>query len=195
MAKVRERIDERLRKFISAQPMFFVGTAPSGADGHVNISPKGMAGTFVVLDDLRVAYLDFTGSGAETISHLRDNGRIVIMFCAFQGAPNIVRLHGRGEAVVPADPRFAELLAAFPDAPEPRGVRAVIVVDVTRVSDSCGYAVPLMTHEGDRDILLSWTATRSDDALARYRTTRNATGIDGLPALPPPAPDGARVDG
>lgn len=183
MGKVYDRIDGRLREFIQAQPMFFVATAPSGADGHVNLSPKGMSGTFAVLDERRVAYLDYVGSGAETVAHLRDNGRIVIMFCAFAGPPNIVRLHGRAEAVPVTDPRCAGLLDAFPDAPERRGVRTVIVVDVTRVSDSCGFAVPLMSFQGDRDLLLEWTARRDDEALREYQATRNASSIDGLPAL------------
>src|SRR5689334_12298091 len=115
--KLHERIDQRLREFIDAQPMFFVATAPAGTDGHVNVSPKGGAGTLVVLDPLRVAYLDYTGSGAETIAHLRDNGRITLMWCAFAGPPNIVRVHGTGRAVLPTDPDFDPLLAAF-DAPE-----------------------------------------------------------------------------
>src|SRR3954471_16192315 len=110
--KVHERIDGRLREFIVSQPMFFVATAPSGPDGHVNVSPKGMAGTFAVLDELRVAYLDFHGSGAETAAHLRENGRITLMFCAFDGAPNIVRLYGTGRVVPAGDPGYAGLLAS-----------------------------------------------------------------------------------
>jgi len=183
VGKVYDTIDGRLREFILAQPVFFVSTAPSGRDGHVNLSPKGVSGTFLVLDERRVAYLDFTGSGAETIAHLRDNGRIVVMFCAFAGPPKIVRLHGHGEAVLTGDPRFAELLAGFGEAPEQRGARAVIVVEVSRISDSCGYGVPLMSYAGDRDVLLEWTARRSNQALADYQATRNATSLDGLPAL------------
>jgi hypothetical protein len=186
MAKLHERIDGRLREFILAQPVFFVATAPSGVQGHVNVSPKGTAGTFAVLGDHRVAYLDFTGSGAETTAHLRDNGRIVVMFCAFQGPPSIVRLHGRGEAVPADDARCGDLLAAFPDAPGLRGLRSVIVVDVTRVSDSCGFSVPLMTYAGDRTLLRDWTARRTDQALIEYRATHNASSVDGLPGLPGP---------
>ena len=114
MGKVHEKIDGRLRAFIEAQPMFFVATAPSGPDGHVNVSPKGIAGSFVVLDEHTVAYLDLTASGAETIAHLRDNGRITLMFCAFQGPPNIVRLHGRGRFVTLYDEGFDELVRAVP---------------------------------------------------------------------------------
>ena len=180
MAKVHERIDGRLRDFIEAQPMFFVATAPSGAGGHVNLSPKGVAGTFVVLDEHRVAYLDLTASGAETIAHLRDNGRITLMFCAFQGPPNIVRLYGRGRFVTLYDEGFDELAALFG---ETRGARAVIVVDVDRVSDSCGYGVPLMTLEGERDLLPPHMDRKGTQGQADYRRLKNRTSIDGLPAF------------
>ena len=181
--KVHANIDSRLREFIDAQPMFFVATAPTGADGHVNVSPKGMTGTFAVLDELRVAYLDFHGSGAETTAHLRENGRITLMFCAFDGKPNIVRLYGTGRVVPAGDPGYAGLLASFPGAPETHGVRAIIDVAVHRVSDSCGYAVPLMSYEGDRDLLVRWSSRRSDDELADYRKAKNSASIDGLPAF------------
>jgi len=180
--KLHESIDGRLREFIDAQPMFFVATAPSGTDGHVNLSPKGGAGTLVVLDPLRVAYLDYTGSGAETIAHLRDNGRITLMWCAFSGPPNIVRVHGVGRAVLPDDPDFAGLLAAF-DGPEHKGLRSIIEVTARRVSDSCGYQVPLMEHVGDRDLLTRWAGRKSDAELDEYRAKKNARSIDGLPAL------------
>jgi hypothetical protein len=184
MGKLYEGIDGRLRDFVEAQHVFFVGTAPSGSDGHINVSPKGMAGTFAVLDARRVAYLDFTGSGAETIAHLRDNGRIIIMFCAFEGPPKIVRMHGRGEAIPVTDPRCAGLLGAFPSPPTLHGLRSVIVVDVTRISDSCGYGVPMLAYAEDRDVLLRSYERRSADNLADYRATRNIESIDGLPALP-----------
>jgi len=181
--KVHPNIDSRLREFIVRQPMFFVATAPTGADGHVNVSPKGMTGTFAILDELRVAYLDFHGSGAETTAHLRENGRITLMFCAFDDKPNIVRLYGTGRAVPPTDPEYADLLARFPAAPDTHGVRAIIDVAVHRVSDSCGYAVPLMSYQGDRDLLVQWTARRSDDDLTEYRKAKNTASIDGLPAF------------
>ena len=181
--KVHENIDNRLRDFILRQPMFFVATAPTGAEGHVNVSPKGMGGTFAVLDEARVAYLDFTGSGAETAAHLRENGRITLMFCAFDSKPNIVRLHGTGRVVPATDPEYAGLLASFPAPPDLHGARAIVDVAVHRVSDSCGYSVPLMTYEGDRDVLLQWSARRSDEDLAKYRRTKNAASIDGLPAF------------
>ncbi len=184
MGKVYESLDGRLCDFVLAQRMFFVATAPSGPDGHVNLSPKGLAGSFAVLDEHRVAYLDYTGSGAETIAHLRDNRRIVLMFCAFEGPPKIVRLHGRGEPVLPGDPRFDALLAAFSHPPEP-GLRSIIVVDLTRISDSCGYAVPVMAYVGDRDLLTQYNGRKTDDELVAYRAAKNATSLDGLPALSP----------
>jgi hypothetical protein len=183
--KLHEKIDDRLRAFIEAQPMFFVATAPSGDEGHINLSPKGMAGTFAVLDEHRVAYLDYYGSGAETIAHLRQNGRIVVMFCAFTGSPNIVRLHGTGRAVFAGDPRFAELAPAFA-ADNQHGVRSVIDIEVTRVSDSCGYSVPLMDHVGDRDLLLRSHSRRDEAALVEYGEKKNRVSIDGLPALAAP---------
>jgi hypothetical protein len=181
MGKVYAGIDGRLRDFIEAQRMFFVATAPSGADGHVNLSPKGMTGTFAILGPHQVAYLDYLGSGAETIAHLRDNGRITIMFCAFDGPPKVLRLHGQGDAVPVDDPRCAALLDAFPDAPDMHALRAVITVEVTRVSDSCGFAVPLMAYQGDRDLLIQSHSRRSPTDLVDYRASRNGASIDGLP--------------
>jgi hypothetical protein len=177
---VHEAIDGRLRAFVEAQPMFFVATAPSGSDGHVNVSPKGIAGSFVVLDEHTVAYLDLTASGAETIAHLRDNGRITLMFCAFEGPPNIVRLYGRGRFVTLYDEGFDELVALFP---ETRGARAVIVVEVDRVSDSCGYGVPRMTLEGERDLLPQYMERKGVDGQAAYRRLKNRTSIDCMPAF------------
>jgi hypothetical protein len=133
-----------------------------------------------VLDEHSVAYLDLTGSGAETIAHLRENGRIVLMFCAFEGRPQIVRLHGRGRVVTPADAEFAPLIARFPAQV---GVRSVIVVDVTRASDSCGYGVPTMAYAADRDVLTLSNAKRGEEGLAAYRAEMNAVSIDGLPGL------------
>ena len=182
MGKVYEQIDDRLRDFINGQPVYFVATAPSGDDGHVNVSPKGMSGTLAVLGEHRVAYLDYFGSGAETIAHLRQNGRITLMFCAFTGPPKIVRLHGTGAAVLAGDPRFAELWPAF-EGQERHAVRSIIDVEVTRVSDSCGYAVPLMDYVGDRDLLTRSHSRRDEAALAEYAETKNRTSIDGLPAL------------
>ncbi|HEX6871367.1 MAG TPA: pyridoxamine 5'-phosphate oxidase family protein [Micromonosporaceae bacterium] len=182
MGKVYEQIDARLREFILDQPVFFVATAPSGAGGHVNLSPKGVRGTFAVLDGHRVAYLDYTGSGAETIAHLRDNGRITVMFCAFTGPPKIVRLHGHGRAVLPGEADFDQLSASFSGRDE-HGLRAIIEIQVSRVSDSCGYAVPLLTYAGERTLLTQWALRKSDDELVDYRRRKNAASIDGMPAL------------
>ena len=143
MGRVYDRIDDHHRAWIARQSMFFVATAPLSGDGHVNVSPKGPIGSLRVLDDHTVAYLDISGSGAETVAHVRENGRIVVMLCAFDGPPRILRFHGRGEVVFPDDARFDELMdrCAFDDLSIPEARRAVIVVDVTRVSDSCGYGV------------------------------------------------------
>jgi hypothetical protein len=188
VARTYPEIDERLAGWIARQPLFFVGTAPSGDDGHVNVSPKGPIGSLRVLDPRTVAYLDIVGSGAETIAHVRQNGRIVIMLCAFAGPPRIVRLHGRGEVLHPGDPGFAELLGhGFhePDAPEAR--RALVRVDVTRVSDSCGYGVPLMTYDGERPHQDLSTAkrlrTHGPEAMRDYQRKHNLHSLDGLPAV------------
>jgi Pyridoxamine 5'-phosphate oxidase len=189
VGKVFEGIDDHLRGWIARQPMFFVGTAPSGDGGHVNVSPKGPIGTLRVLDSRTVAYLDKVGSGAETIAHLRDNGRIVVMLCAFSGPPRIVRLHGHGEAILASDPRFDELLerAAFDQPAATESRRAVIVVDVQRIADSCGYGVPLMAYEGERPHFDAWAAKRlrvgGSDAIADYPAEKNEVSIDGLPAV------------
>ncbi|HKT01140.1 MAG TPA: pyridoxamine 5'-phosphate oxidase family protein [Rugosimonospora sp.] len=182
MGQVYEAIDGRLREFILAQPVFFVGTAPSGVDGHVNISPKGLSGSLAVLDAHRVAYLDYGGSGAETIAHLAENGRIVLMFCAFAGPPKIVRLHGHGTVHHDGAPEFAALLREFP-GPQP-GLRSVIEVAVARVSDSCGYAVPQMVYASDRDLLPRFWERKSPEEITEYRYRKNRTSIDGLPAVP-----------
>lgn len=179
MSRVLERIDDELASWLRGQPVFFVGTAPS-RDGHVNVSPKGLSGSFAVLGPREVAYLDLTGSGAETIAHLRDDGRICLMFCAFDGPPKIVRLHGHGVVHLPGSAGFAELVGRFADHP---GRRSVIRVDVDRISDSCGFAVPRMTLEGEREQLVRWARKKGSDGLADYRRTRNGRSIDGLPAL------------
>jgi hypothetical protein len=179
MAEVFAEITPKLRAFIEAQRLFFIASAPAGPDGHVNLSPKG-TDSFRVLDERTVAYLDFIGSGVETIAHLRENGRIVAMFCAFDGPPKIVRLHGRGDVVEPGDAEFAALRARFPEVP---GARAVIRIRVERASDSCGYAVPLYSYEGERSALGAWADKKGPDGLLAYQRDRNATSIDGLPGL------------
>ncbi len=182
MGKVFAGIDPKLAAWIRAQPMFFVATAPTATDGHINVSPKGIDGTFVILDPHRVAYLDLTGSGIETVAHLRDNGRIVLMFCAFSGPPRIARLHGRGRFFRPPDPGFAALRAAFGD-PIPPGLRSIVEVEVTRVSDSCGFGVPRMELVEQRPTLGEWAARQGPDGLANYQATRNQVSLDGLPGL------------
>ncbi len=191
MGKTHERIDGRLREFIEAQPVFFTATAPLAPTGTVNLSPKGVTGSFAVLDDRTVAYLDFAGSNAETVAHLRENGRITLMWCAFQGPPNIVRVHGRGEPVFRDDPRWADLLTHFPDVDtRVHGLRAVIVVHAELVRDTCGYAVPFMTYDADRDLHARRFAREDDASLSAYFAGKDhvATSIDGLPGLPLPLP-------
>ncbi|WP_447008287.1 pyridoxamine 5'-phosphate oxidase family protein [Saccharothrix isguenensis] len=189
MGKTYERIDGRLREFIEAQPVFFTATAPLAADGHVNLSPKGRKGTWRVLDERRVAYLDFGGSHAETIAHLRENGRITLMWCAFDGPPNIVRVHGTGEAVFRDDPRFAELAAGFGDADGP-ALRAIVVVTAKLISDTCGFAVPFMDYREERTLHEDYFARRSDEQFSAYCDSKDhvAVSLDGLPALPLPLP-------
>jgi hypothetical protein len=179
MGKTYEAITPELAAWIGEQHVFFVASAPLSAQGHVNVSPKG-------LDCLRVtgprqaAYLDLTGSGVETIAHVRENGRIVLMFCAFAGPPKIVRLHGRASVVTKTSADWDVWSARLPAMAAPR---AIVVVDVTRISDSCGYGVPQMDHRQDRDVLARWAATKGADALPAYRRAHNARSIDGLPAL------------
>ena len=182
MGRTYDTIEDRLGAFVLAQPVFFVASAPLGTDGLVNCSPKSNDGELVVLAPRKVAYLDRTGSGIETVAHLRENGRIVLMFCSFEGPPRVVRLHGRGSVVVPHDSEFDALTQAFP-AKDATTARSVVVVDVTRISDSCGYGVPLMGFTSHRTQLGHWAATKGEDGLASYRAERNAESLDGLPGL------------
>jgi hypothetical protein len=179
MATVVGAIDDAIGAFIGAQHMFFVATAPLAEDGHVNLSPRGLD-TFRMLSPHRVAWLDHVGSGAETIAHVRENGRLTVMFCAFQGPPKIVRLHGRGGVLRPADDGFAELRALFGEAPP---ARAIITLDVDRVSHSCGFGVPLYEYKGQRTQLTDWADRKGEAALRAYQAQKNARSIDGLPAV------------
>lgn len=193
MGQIYPELDQRLVSFITSQPVFFVATAPcldpSGQGGHVNLSPKGYRDTFAVLGPHTVAYLDLTGSGAETIAHLRQNGRITLMFCSFGPAPKIVRIYGTGRVVLPGDLDWAGLADRFGDGPgtaagPDRGNRrAIIVVTADRISDSCGYAVPVMELTRERDLLTRWSERKSAEDLAAYRVQHNTESIDGLPAL------------
>ena len=179
MGKLFEALDERLTAFIDAQKMFFVATAPVGAEGHVNLSPKGLD-TFAIIDEKTVAYLDLGGSGIETHAHIKENGRITIMFCAFEGRPYILRLYGRGTAVTFNDPEFSELMRLFPNQTRARGI---IRVDVTRIQDSCGFGVPLYSFQGDRDQLVKYHNAK---AYEDWVYDKNAASIDGLPGLKRP---------
>ena len=180
MGKIYDQIDDALRAFIERQHVFFVATAPSGDQGHVNCSPKGLD-SLRVIGPRTVAWLDFVGSGAETIAHLRENGRIVVMFCAFDGPPKIVRLHGRGAVVEPSAAGFAPLLERF--QPPEIGLRSIIQVEVERISDSCGYGVPQLSFEAERKQLPAWAERKGARGLRQYQIEKNAESIDGLPAL------------
>lgn len=179
MGRIHDELTDDLIDWIGRQHVFFVASAPSGPDGHVNLSPKGHD-TFRVLGPTSVAYLDLTGSGVETIAHLRENGRLTILFCAFEGKPRILRLFGRGEAVTPDDERFAGLAASFPDLP---GTRSIITCELDRIGDSCGYSVPFLAYEGERETLLEWADRKGPDGIAAYHDEKNRTSIDGLAGL------------
>jgi Pyridoxamine 5'-phosphate oxidase len=176
MGKVYDGIDEKLSAWLSAQKIFFVATAPASQQGHVNCSPKD-GRSFQILDERTVVYLDLTGSGVETIAHVKENGRIVLMFCAFSGAPNIVRLHGRGEVIESHHEDFLSLKARFGNVP---GLRSFIRVRLTRVSTSCGFGVPLYEFLGDRNQLAAWAERKEPEKLVEYRHEKNAISIDGL---------------
>lgn len=190
MGKIYDGIDGHQREWIAEQALFFVGSAPLDGEGHVNVSPKGPIGTLAVLDDHTVAYLDMVGSGAETVAHVRENGRIVVMLCAFEGPPRILRLHGRGEVIPADDARFGELFerAGF-EAPHEvsEARRAIVLINVTRVADSCGYGVPLMSFEGERPHMEAWAEKKmrvgGGAEIEAYVAEKNATSIDGLPAF------------
>ncbi len=180
MGREYDAIDERLAEWIRAQPLFFVATAPLSGAGHVNCSPRGVAG-LALLGPREVAWLDLTGSGVETIAHLRENGRVVLMLCAFEGPPRVVRLHGRGSVVEPGDPGFDALRARF--GPH-EGVRAVIRVACERIADTCGYGVPRMAYQGEREQLAAWTRRKGPEGIRAYQAEKNARSLDGLPGLP-----------
>ncbi len=181
MGKIYDTITPQLAAWIGRQHMFFVGTAPSGDEGHINVSPKGPIGTLRILDEHTVAYLDLVGSGAETIAHVNENGRIVVMLCAFDGPPRILRLHGHAEVIDHGS-------VAFPDVDVlPEQLRTIVQVDVERIADSCGYGVPFMDYVGERSNARRWAegklAKQGPDALEQYKAEMNTVSIDGLPAL------------
>ena len=179
MGRLFETIDDDLRAWIENQKVFFVATAPLAANGHVNCSPKGLD-SFRVLGERQVGYADLTGSGIETVSHVRENGRIVLMFCAFNGPPRIVRLHGIGEIIEASRQEFPELVSHFgSDA----GVRAIVKIQVERISDSCGFGVPLYEFVSERETLVRSIEKKGPDGVTRYQREKNTLSIDGLPGL------------
>jgi hypothetical protein len=184
MGKEYTEIDERIQKWISRQKMFFVATAPTASDGLINCSPKGLD-SLRVLGPTEIAYVDTGGSGIETVAHLKDNGRIVLMLCAFEGPPRIYRFYGKGTAIEPHQEGFAEILAKFPAMP---AARNIIRIDVERIIDSCGYGVPLYEFKQHRDSLPNYFSKQSEDEILDYRRTRNNKSLDGLPGLSIPDP-------
>ncbi len=188
MGKVYDGITDDLARWLMAQPVFFVASAPPDPEAHVNVSPRGLD-TFRVLEHDRVAWLDLTGSGVETIAHLRAagsaGGRITLMFCAFDGPPQIIRLHGHGRVHEPGDGAYEGLRCCFPDLP---GERAIVDVAVHRVASSCGFGVPRMEPLGYREQLLTFARRKGPEKMADYRARKNANSIDGLPGLEPPSP-------
>jgi Pyridoxamine 5'-phosphate oxidase len=189
MGRSYDEIDDRMAGWIASQPLFFVGSAPLDPGGHVNVSPKSPIGSLRVLGPTTVAYLDIVGSCAETIAHVRENGRVVVMFCAFQGPPRILRLHGTGDVLLPGEPDYDELLdrAAFEDAAVPESRRAIVRVEIDRIADACGYGVPLMSHEGQREHAPLWAEKKlrvgGVAEIDAYKAQKNAVSIDGLPAI------------
>jgi hypothetical protein len=180
MAKDFPRLEDDHRAFIARQHIFFTASSAGGA--HVNLSPRS-TDTFRVLGPNRVAYLDLTGSGNETSAHLRAGGRATIMFCAFEGPPLILRLYGRGRAVVRGTERYGTILAEHFDR-EPAGARQFIELDVELVKTSCGYGVPLFAYQDERPSLKTWSENKGEDGLAAYRQANNISSMDGLPASP-----------
>ena len=176
MSQTYERITPALREFIESQRMFFVATAPLSAEGHVNLSPKGLD-TFRVIDDLSVAYLDLTGSGNETSAHVEENARITFMFCAFEGPPKILRLYGRGTVVLPKSDRWAEVAAMFPERP---GARQIVIAAIDRVATSCGFGVPRYAYVEERNELTTYYLKKGPAGMEQYRREKNAKSIDGL---------------
>ena len=177
MGKFSDAIQPAHRKFIQQQRLFFVGTAPISAGGHINISPKGMD-TFRLLSDNKVAYLDMIGSGNETSAHTLENGRITFMFCSFQGPPNILRLYGKGYAVLPGTAEWEQYAPLFPHFPN---ARQIIMADIHLVQTSCGYGIPLYDYVGEREIMAAWSEKKGEDGLKAYIQEKNLSSIDGLP--------------
>ena len=183
MGKTYEKFDDKLRKFVEAQKMFFVATAPMLEDGHVNLSPKGYD-SFKILDDNTCLYADLGGSGIETLAHLKDNGRITIMFMAMEGKANIVRIFGKGEAISFDDPGFDELMKMFPQFDR---VRSIIKINVFKIMDSCGFGIPFYAFKGERDQLVRTHRNKELEDWREYRYDRNPESLDGLEGLVKPS--------
>ena len=178
--KVHAEITSELKEFILRQHLFFVASAPLSPEAHVNLSPKGLE-NLCILSPHRVAYLDLVGSGNETSAHLRENGRITFMFCAFDGPPNILRLYGNGYTVLPGHPEWEMLSQHFVLKDYP-GARQIIVADITRVQTSCGFGVPLFEYRGERDQFYKWAEKKGPEGIQAYIQENNRTSLDGLPA-------------
>ncbi|MFX3633259.1 MAG: pyridoxamine 5'-phosphate oxidase family protein [Candidatus Pristimantibacillus sp.] len=164
-------------QFIARQHIFFVGSAPLSQEGHVNISPKGHD-ALRILSPNRAAYLDMTGSGNETSAHILENGRITIMFCAFDGSPNIMRLYGTGSVILPESSEWEQLYPLFSPLP---GARQIVMINIDIVKTSCGYAVPFMSYTSERETLKRWAVQKGEDGLKEYVQQKNTVSIDGLP--------------
>jgi len=182
MAKIYPELDDKLQSFIKAQRMFFIATAPSSATGLINCSPKGLD-SLRIIDTKTIAYLDFTGSGIETVAHLKENGQYVLMFCSFEERPLILRLHGTGTVLEKEDEEFDKLLPLFPEMP---GVRAIIKLTVKRIADSCGWGVPLFEFKGERDTYFKYAKQLGDEGLQAAQTATNMHSLDGLQGLKQP---------
>ncbi|CEJ47806.1 pyridoxamine 5'-phosphate oxidase family protein [Umezakia ovalisporum] len=176
MAKVFDCITEELQNFIASQHIFFVGSAPLSATGHINLSPKGLE-SFRILSPYQVAYLDLTGSGNETSAHLQENGRITFMFCAFEEPPCILRLYGQGYTILPNSPHWNTLYPLFPQI---QGIRQIVVADIERVQTSCGFGVPLYEYQGQRQNLINWASKKGEQGIQEYQQQKNIISIDGL---------------
>ena len=179
MGKIHESITPALQTWIRQQKMFFVSTAPLSGDGLINCSPKGLD-SFRIFDEKTVAYLDLTGSGVETIAHLKENGRITIMFCSFEGPPKILRLYGHGVVFEKDTPGFERLAPHFPNY---INARSIIQINCQRIQDACGYAVPLMVFKKERDVLDKWAERKGVEGIKAYHKEKNTKSIDGLKGL------------
>lgn len=175
MSEFFDQLDDKHIAMLEAAPVFFVATAPREG-GRINLSPKGLDSLRVLAPD-RLAYLDLTGSGNETAAHLHENGRITLMVCAFDSAALILRVYGRGRSVQPADAEWETLAAHFTILP---GTRQIFVIDVESVQTSCGWGVPKMAFERERETLIKWATNKGIDGIAP-RYDKNRSSIDGLP--------------